>query len=600
MSRIRHQIESLRRVAVLAWSDAGRATKWAMAGVLTLIVTTSALTALAPVVLAMAIDRFNGVATGPDVSPLVLIGIYALVHWMIRILGQLRDLLSARADRRLGRVLGSKVFDHIMRLPLPFHLERKTGAINQAVTSGMQGFQMLMQQLLATVIPLLVELGLVAVVLTRMQQPVILGLLAGTLVCHCILYGRGAVLVARPARDATTAQGEAAAAMTEALINYETVKSFGCEPLVLKRYDQALACAEQGWRRFFNIRAISGCAVGTVFGAFLTAGSLYAGWRTLQGTLSVGDFVLVVSYLFQVIRPAEMIGAAMQQVSQGFAFLEKLFELLAHCPESQDGRALCQHGRGEVRFERVAVAYRADRPVLHEISFEVKAGRTLGIVGMSGAGKSTLVKLLMRLIEPDAGRIFIDNVPIDETALTDLRRGIAVVPQDTVLFNDSIEYNIAVGRPEGTTQDIERAARLAHLHEFVTSLPERYATKVGERGVKLSGGEKQRVAIARAAVKQPRIYVFDEATSSLDSQTEAAILGNLQEISRMSTTLIIAHRLSTVAHADEIIVMESGGIVERGDHASLLARAGKYAALWRAQHPQHRQQVYEAALHDTR
>jgi ATP-binding cassette subfamily B protein len=288
--------------------------------------------------------------------------------------------------------------------------------------------------------------------------------------------------------------------------------------------------------------------------------------------------------MLQIVRPVEQLGYAMQQLSQGLALLGRVFELLREAPEvcavacgSPPG------GAGRLEFQHVGVSYRSDRVVLTDVSFTLPAGRTLGVVGGSGSGKSTLVRLLVRLMDPDAGRILLDGISVGELPLSWLRQAVAVVPQDTVLFNDSIAYNIAFGKAGSTQADVEHAARLAHLHELIISLPDGYATKVGERGVKLSGGEKQRVSIARAAIKRPRIYVFDEATSSLDSNTEREILRNLREISRFSTTVVIAHRLSTVVHADEIVVLDAGTIVERGTHAALLSHNGRYAALWEAQ-----------------
>jgi ATP-binding cassette subfamily B protein len=274
----------------------------------------------------------------------------------------------------------------------------------------------------------------------------------------------------------------------------------------------------------------------------------------------------------------------MQSLSQGVAFLEKMFELFRERPEppaTEDAPHL--DGPGALEFENVSLSYASDRRILTDVSFRIPSGRTLGIVGASGAGKSTIVRLLTRLVDADSGRIVLDGVPVSELSLMRLRQAIAVVPQDPVLFNDTIAYNIGFGRPSSTRQEIEHAAKLAHLHDFVMSLPGKYETKVGERGVKLSGGEKQRVAIARAALKRPLIFVFDEATSSLDSRTEREILQNLIEVSRQSTTLVIAHRLSTVVHADEIVVLEAGTVVERGTHATLLRRNGRYAALWEAQ-----------------
>lgn len=330
--------------------------------------------------------------------------------------------------------------------------------------------------------------------------------------------------------------------------------------------------------------AFNGLAVAMIFAAFLGATVLYAANEVLGGRMTVGDFVLVNSYMLQVVRPVEMLGYAMQCLSQGVAMLQKMLALLRERPEPQTADGRVQFGEpGKLEFDAVSLSYGPGRSVLRGVSFKIPAGKTLGVVGASGSGKSSLVRLLVRLLEPDSGRILLDGVPISELSLPRLRQAIAVVPQDTVLFNDSIAYNIALGRPGSSQNEIVEAAKLAHLHDFIMSLPERYETKVGERGVKLSGGERQRVSIARAAIKRPRIYIFDEATSSLDSNTEREILSNLQEISRSSTTLVIAHRLSTVVHADALIVLEDGIVAERGTHASLLSQKGRYAALWEAQ-----------------
>jgi ATP-binding cassette subfamily B protein len=288
--------------------------------------------------------------------------------------------------------------------------------------------------------------------------------------------------------------------------------------------------------------------------------------------------------MLQVVRPIEMLGLAVQNLSQGIAYLEKMLELFHHKSEELgSGDAAPLTGPGALEFSSVGVSYRSDRTILKEVSFRIPAGRTLGIVGHSGSGKSTIVRLLTRLIEPDGGQILLDGAPISQLSLARLRESIAVVPQDTILFNDTISYNIAFGKTGSTQEEIEEAARLAHLHDFIMTLPDGYETRVGERGVKLSGGEKQRVSIARAAIKRPRIYVFDEATSSLDTRTERQILRSLREISYQSTTLVIAHRLSTVVHADQIVVLETGVVVEQGTHESLLEANGRYAALWHAQ-----------------
>jgi ABC-type transport system involved in Fe-S cluster assembly fused permease/ATPase subunit len=432
--------------------------------------------------------------------------------------------------------------------------------------------------------PVAAELGTIIVVLTHLSHPVFLVLFCGALVCYAGAFSYAASAISKAARTASAAHVDANAAMTDSILNYETVKYFTAEPIVQEKVSLALTRTEIEWVGFYRRYAYNGLGVATIFAGFLGTTILYAAREAQAGRMTVGDFVLINSYLLQVVRPVEMLGYAMQGLSQGVAMLEKMLALFREAPEPQRLHdRIPLGGPGKLEFEHVTLSYRPDRAILKGVTFRIPAGKTLGIVGASGSGKSTIVRLLVRLFEPNSGRILLDGVPICDLSLAKLRQSIAVVPQDTVLFNDTIGYNIAFGKAKSTPEDIRQAAQLAHLDDFIMGLPENYETRVGERGVKLSGGEKQRVSIARAAIKRPRIYVFDEATSSLDSGTEREILRNLQEISRFSTTLVIAHRLSTVVHADEIVVLDDGQIVERGTHASLLRQNGRYASLWEAQ-----------------
>ena len=335
---------------------------------------------------------------------------------------------------------------------------------------------------------------------------------------------------------------------------------------------------------FYSHYAVNGVTVSTIFATFLATTTLYAVHEVEGARLTVGDFVLITTYMLQVIRPVEALGYAMQGFSQGAAMLEKVLALFHEKSEPQQPGYVVHHdGPGQLEFENVTISYGAHRAALRGVSFKVPAGKTVGIVGASGSGKSTLVRLLVRLLEPDTGRILLDGVPISALSLATLRQSIAVVPQDAVLFNNSVGDNIGIGKENCTQAEIEQAASRAHLHEFIAGLPDAYDTNVGERGLKLSGGERQRLSIARAAIRRPRIYIFDEATSALDSVTELEIARNLQEVSRSITTLVISHRLSTVVHADEIIVLETGAVIERGTHESLLRQRGWYAAFWAAQ-----------------
>jgi ABC-type transport system involved in Fe-S cluster assembly fused permease/ATPase subunit len=584
IQKLRKNTAHLREVIALIWTDATGFVRLRLVVALLLIVVASAMTALGPVALKLVVDGFTGQAGPAGVSAVTLIGLYVLSQWLARTVGEIRGLVYARAERRMSRTLSERLFAHLMRLPLKFHLERQTGAISQALDNGLNGYQMVLHTLVFTILPVATELGTIVAVLSRLDHPAFLGLFSGAIVAYAVVFWYSAYTIMAAARAASDSQVNATAVMTDSILNYETVKYFTAESVVQERVSRALSQTEDGWVGFYRRYAYNGLGVATIFAGFLAVTILYAAREVQGGRMTVGSFVLVNTYMLQVVRPVEQLGYAMQMLSQGLAFLGKMFEIFREKPEvtaAVDRSA--PGGAGRLDFEDVGVAYRSDRVILTGVNFSLPAGKTLGVVGGSGAGKSTLVRLLVRLIEADAGRILLDGVSIGELPLPWLRQAIAVVPQDTVLFNDTIGYNIAFGKEGSTQAEVEHAARLAHLHDFIMSLPDGYETKVGERGVKLSGGEKQRVSIARAAIKRPRIYVFDEATSSLDSNTEREILRNLREISRFSTTVVIAHRLSTVVHADEIVVLEGGTIAERGTHSGLLRQHGRYAALWEAQ-----------------
>jgi ATP-binding cassette subfamily B protein len=596
MHGLRGSWGSLRQVIALIWADATAFVRFRLLLALVLIVAASAMTALGPVALKYIVDGFTGhrasglPAVGSFISGLsiaALIGLYVLSQWLARTVGEVRGLVYARAERRMARTLSERLFDHVMRLPLRFHLERQTGAISQTLDNGLNGYQMVLHTLVFTILPVATELATIVVVLSRLDHPAFLWLFCAAIVAYAVVFWYAAFTIVAAARAASDSQVTAMALMTDSILNYETVKYFTAEAMVQERASRALAQTENSWVSFYRRYAGNGLAIATIFAGFLLVTILYAAGEVQGGRMSVGSFILVNTYMLQVVRPVEQLGYAVQMLSQGLAFLEKMFAILRERVEPlalpEPPAPEVPAGAGRLEFACVGVAYCSDRVVLRDVGFAVPAGKTLGIVGGSGAGKSTLVRLLVRLIEPDTGCILLDGVPVSGLPLARLRQAVAVVPQDTVLFNDSIGYNIAFGKPGSSQAEVEHAARLAHLHDFIVSLPEGYDTQVGERGIKLSGGEKQRISIARAAIKRPRIYVFDEATSSLDSNTEREILRNLREISRHSTTLVIAHRLSTVVHADEIVVLENGTIVECGTHTALLRQHGRYAALWEAQ-----------------
>jgi ABC-type transport system involved in Fe-S cluster assembly fused permease/ATPase subunit len=570
-------------IVSILWSDADRFVKRRLAAVLLLVVAASVLTALAPLVLKWLVDGFAGQARN-ELSPSILVGAYVLSQFLARAAGEVRGLLYARAERRMFRVLSGRLFAHILRLPLCSHLDRKTGAVSQILENGLTGYQMILHHLMFTILPVTAELGTIIFVLVRLAHPAFLLLFCGALVCYAAVFTYAAKTIVQSARSASAAHVDAAGQMTDALSNVELVKYFAAESIVQERIGSALSRTETEWVGFYRRYAVNGVTVSTIFATFLTATALYAVHEVEDTRLTMGDFVLITTYMLQVVRPVEALGYAMQGFSQGAAMLEKVLELFQEKSEPQHpGNAVHDDGPGQVEFEHVSVSYGPHRAALRGVSFKVPAGKTLGIVGASGSGKSTLVRLLVRLLEPDAGRILLDGVPISTLSLASLRQSVAVVPQDAVLFNDSVGANIGFGKANCTQAEIEQAASRAHLHDFIASLPDAYDTSVGERGLKLSGGERQRLSIARAAIKRPRIYVFDEATSALDSATELEIVRNLREISQSITTLVISHRLSTVLHADEIIVLEAGAVIERGTHDSLLRQDGRYAAFWAAQ-----------------
>jgi ATP-binding cassette subfamily B protein len=582
--QLNDRAESIRAVFALIWLHSDRFVKIRLALAVSSLVLASIFTALGPVALKNVVDTLAGIHSAAEAPITVVAILYVLAQWLARGAGELRALLYAYAERRMFRTLSENLFAHVMRLPLRFHLGRQTGAIGQTLQNGLQGYELILHHLVFTFLPVVAELATIIIVLARLHQPMFFVLYACASLCYAIVFAFTVSKVMRTANAASEMSIDASATMTDSILNYETVKYFTAESVVQEKVSRALKQTEKQWVGFYRIYSVSGLAVATTYAGFLALTILCAVGQVQTGALTIGGFVLVNTYMLQIIRPIEMLGYAIQGFSQGTAMLARMLTLLKEAPEPEVIDSMTPpSGPGSLEFDSVDVSYRPDRRILNGVSFRIPAGKTIGIVGSSGAGKSTIVRLVTRLLDADSGRILLDGVAISAMPLAVVRRSIAVVPQDTVLFNETIGYNIAFGKHGSTQPEIEDAARVAHLHDFIMSLPDGYETQVGERGVKLSGGEKQRVSIARAALKHPRIYIFDEATSSLDSRTERQILRNLRDISSTHTTLVIAHRLSTVVHADEIIVLEHGAVMERGTHSSLLAQNGRYAALWSAQ-----------------
>jgi ATP-binding cassette subfamily B protein len=415
---------------------------------------------------------------------------------------------------------------------------------------------------------------------------VFLGIIGGSVLLYIVSFWVGVARIGGPARAVSNACIDANSVLTDSILNYETVKYFCAEGNVHGRFGAALAKVEDQWAKLFSRKMENGFVLATIFTLSLGISICFATREVQLGKMSVGDFVLVHAYILRISLPLEMIGFAFRDIAQGIGFIEKLAELFGQKQEVDviGDRASLPTGAPKLSFERVSYSYQPDRRILKSINFVVPSGKTVAIVGASGSGKSSLIRLLVRLLDPTEGQIRLNDVPLSNIPVAALRSAIAVVPQDIALFNDSIAYNIGFGKHDSTETDIVRAAKVAHIHDFIAGLPDGYATLVGERGLKLSGGERQRIAIARAAIKEPKIFVFDEATASLDSNAEQAILYNLIKRTTTATTLIIAHRLSTIAHADEIVVLAQGRVVDRGNHAELLQRHGTYAAMWHAQH----------------
>jgi ATP-binding cassette subfamily B protein len=613
---------ALAAVLAFLWGQATPFVKARLGWALVLLMIAAAMTALGPVALQLIVDKLTGHSTSSWPSPLVLAALFALSQWLGRTTGEIRGLTYARAERRMSRMLAKRVFGHVIRLPFRFHVERQTtGAVTQILINGRLGYQMVLHTLVFTILPVVTEVAIMVVVLSRQGQPKFLLLFCTAVGLYALAFVYAARRIMTASRLVSSEQVQANMAIADSIENFETIMCCTGEFAVEAEVDDALRRTEAKEVHFYELFAVNGIGVATIYAGFLAATFWYAIYQQQAGHITIGTLVLVTSYMVQIVRPVESLGYAVQSLSQGVAYLEAMLDVLRETPAGVSlvapgsrtlradeaplvgptkARQLFSSrdnvGRpsghpvhplhataGEVRFENVSCSYRSDRAIIQNVSFQVPCGTTVGIVGASGSGKSTLGRLLLRLIEPDNGRILLDGVAISEISLTELRRSVAVVPQDIALFSKTIFYNIAFGMSVSTQADVEGAARVAQLHDFIMSLPEGYNTQVGQRGLKLSGGEKQRLAIARAAIRFPRVWVFDEATSALDGPTQKEILSNLRESSHLSTAVVIAHRLSAVAHADEILVLDSGVIIERGTHDVLLQQNSRYAQLWLAQ-----------------
>ena len=542
-----------------------------------------------PVLLKQIVDRLApaaGQAAPLLAIPLGLLVAYGALRLASTVFTELREFVFAKVTQRAVRTIALKVFRHLHALSLRFHLARQTGGLTRDIERGTRGISSLVSYTLYSILPTLVEISLVIGYLVLHYDVWFAGITGVALVTYIVYTVAVTEWRTEFRRSMNELDSKANVRAIDSLLNYETVKYFGNEDFEARRYDESL----QRWERA-AVRSQTSLSVLNVGQAAIIAVAVtLMVWRAtvgvVEGRMSLGDLVLVNAFMIQLYMPLNFLGVLYREIKQSLADMERLFALLDANREVDDApgaATLAPAGAPEVRFERVAFAYDPARPILHDVSFIVAPGTTTAVVGASGAGKSTLARLLFRFYDVGGGSITIDGRDLRAVTQSSLRASIGIVPQDTVLFNDSLRYNVAYGRPDAGDAEIEAAARAAQLSAFIATLPAGWDTPVGERGLKLSGGEKQRVAIARMLLKNPPVLVLDEATSALDSRNEAAIQDALRAVAAHRTTLVIAHRLSTIVDADQILVMDAGRIVERGRHDELLARGGRYAELWAMQ-----------------
>ncbi|WP_284447469.1 ABCB family ABC transporter ATP-binding protein/permease [Fluviibacter phosphoraccumulans] len=538
-----------------------------------------------PIVFKNMIDDLGGGQDALLVLPVGLLLLYGFARLASTGFTELREILFVRVTQQAVRRIALSVFTHLHNLSLRFHLERQTGGVSRDIDRGTRAISNLISYTLYSILPTIIELVLVMGVLAYKYDQVFVWITLASIVCYVgftVVISNWRIHIRRAVNEADSAANTRA---IDSLINYETVKYFNNEAFELDRYDEAMRRWEDASVRSQMTLTMLNMGQQLIIVIGLVTMMWHAAQGVVAGTMTVGDLVLVNAFLIQLYMPLNFFGVVYREIRQALTDIERMFGLLntqREIVDAPDAQAL-PTAPISVVFDRVDFAYDPARPILNHVSFEIPAGKTVAAVGHSGAGKSTLARLIYRFYDVTGGQILMNGLDIKKIDQSSLRGGIAIVPQDTVLFNDTLYYNILYGNPLATREQVIAAAKAAHLHEFVETLPDGYDAKVGERGLKLSGGEKQRVAIARALLKNPPILVFDEATSALDSKTEKAIQISMEVAARGRTTLIIAHRLSTVMNADEILVLDAGRIIERGRHAALLAANGVYAQMWALQ-----------------
>lgn len=581
----RDDLATIKRLLPYLWLRGPLAVRTRVVIAVALLVGAKMTTVYIPLIYKHAIDALTAKPGAMLAVPLGLLLAYGGARITAQLFSELREIVFARVAQNAMHVVALDTFRHLHRLALRFHLDRQTGGLSRAIERGTAGIENLLHFLLFQIIPTVFEILLVAGVLWGLYD----FWFAAITVVTIVFYIAYTLVITRwrlaYRRQMLEAESDANTKAIDSLLNYETVKYFGNEDHEARRFDRALGQYERAAVKSSATLSLLNIGQGAIIALGVTGVMVLAADGVVAGRMTLGDFVLVNAYLIQLYMPLNFLGMVYRELRQALTDMHSMFRLLEADVEIADApaaRPLLVSG-GRIDFEHVGFGYEADRTILRDLSFTVPAGHTVAIVGPSGAGKSTISRLLFRFYDINSGAIRIDGQDIRDVTQASLRAAIGIVPQDTVLFNDTIYYNVAYGRPAASREEVENAARLAQIHNFVMALPDGYETRVGERGLKLSGGERQRVAIARTILKSPRLFLFDEATSALDTRTEKGIQESLRAISEGVTTLIIAHRLSTIVDADQIIVLEHGRVAEQGRHSDLLAQGGIYAAMWARQ-----------------
>lgn len=584
-SETRSHFATLHTLGEYLWVGGRRDLKIRVVVAVILLVMAEVASVYTPYLLKFIVDDMTGDVNPVIVMPVGLIVAFGVARVLTQTFAELRDAVFAKVGQNAIRKVALNTFQHLHRLSLRFHLDRQTGGLSRVIERGTKGIDFLLRFMLFNIAPTLLKILFICGILLVQYGWLMSLITLVTLVSYIYFTLTITEWRLQFRRTMNEKDSEANTKAIDSLLNFETVKYFGNEAHESRRFDRALESYETAAVRSNTTLAYLNIGQGIIISVGLIAVLILSARGVVDGKYTVGDFVAIHGFMMLLVQPLNFLGFVYREIKQSLVDMEKMFELLTVSREIDDapGAIPLAAGGGEVEFHHVDFGYDANRQILHDVSFKVPSGKTTAIVGPSGAGKSTISRILFRFYDVDQGDVTIDGQKISDVTQDSLRAAIGIVPQDTVLFNDTIRYNIAYGRPGASDAEIEEAARLASIDKFIEKLPDGYKTMVGERGLKLSGGEKQRVAIARAILKQPRILLFDEATSALDSHTEKEIQASLAEVSKNRTTLVIAHRLSTVVEADEIIVLENGSIQERGRHHDLLAMDGKYAAMWTRQ-----------------